>query len=94
MIVEKTYQCRVCGLHYSTEKEARSCQSKHQPKQQEYAYCEICGAGWQVGYLNPTWAVDNAKTCEKAHHDKGEVEDISLLTFWLSQGQRGKYYGP
>ena len=91
---ETHYTCRVCGTVWLTEQEAATCQARHKPLREEWAFCDICGAGWKVGHLNPNWADNHARECEAEHYKKGDVEEVAIQTFWFSNGQRGKYFEP
>lgn len=89
------YKCPVCQSSWSTQREAISCRNRHQVQTEEWYYCEVCGQGWNA---HAPWgkkgAADLARKCEQEHRDKGETEEVSRRTFFLSGGTRGRYYPP
>lgn len=95
MKVDTFYECPVCHSSWTTESEAISCRSRHPAIKRQWYTCEICGQGWNPqAHWGEKGAAELARKCEQKHKDKGEVEDVSRRTFFLSGGTQGRYYPP
>ncbi len=95
MKIETYYMCPVCTKEYWTQSEAIECRNSHPVVKKQIYYCEACGQGWNPDAIwGPKGAADRAGKCEQEHRDKGEFEEVSTRTFFLSGGRHGKYYGP
>lgn len=94
MRIDTFYQCPVCQSSKSTESEAIACRNNHPAIKKQWYTCEICGEGWNPAAWGERVAAERARACEQKHREKGEVEEASRLTFFLSGGRKGKYYPP
>lgn len=93
MKIEIFYECPICHCSYTTESEAIACRNRHPVIERQWAYCEICGQGWNMRtWWGEKWAIEEALKCEQRHKDKGETEEVGRRTFFLSGGKQGKYY--
>ncbi len=79
MKIVKYFICPVCGQSYTTSHEAVECRNSHEIKTEEWAYCEACRAGWNVGQLGES-AILKAKECERKHREKGEFKKVQDMT--------------
>ncbi|MFL0196974.1 hypothetical protein ACJDU8_15610 [Clostridium sp. WILCCON 0269] len=77
MKVIKYYICPICERSWTTSGEAIKCRNSHEIRTKEFAYCEACGAGWNVDHWGET-AIINAKECEKKHREDGNYEEIQF----------------
>jgi len=95
MRIDTFYQCPVCQKAWATEGEAIDCRNHHTAVKKQWYECEVCGAGWNPNaYWGESGAAERARVCELKHRERGEVEELSRMTFFSSGGLHGKYYPP
>ncbi|KLU66733.1 hypothetical protein DEAC_c14010 [Desulfosporosinus acididurans] len=93
MRIDTYYQCPVCQKAWETESKAIICRNQHPAIKKQWYTCGVCGAGWNPdAHWGEKGAAKQARTCEQKHQKKGEVEEVSRQTFFLSGGLQGKYY--
>lgn len=92
MKIETYYECPICHSSWPTRNEAITCRNQHPPIEKKWANCEVCGQGWNIAYWGEKQVAELARKCEQEHKDKGETEELSRVTFFLSGGTKGRYY--
>lgn len=90
MRTETIYKCPVCQSICSTHEAAKACRDSHHPIVEQWTYCEICGAGWNMDYHS----FGEAQDCERKHHEKGEADTVACRTFFISGGRFGYHTPP
>jgi len=94
MKIETYYECPICHSSWPTRSAAIACRNQHPVIEKRWANCEVCGQGWNIAYWGEKQAAELARKCEQEHEAKGETEELSRRTFFLSGGTKGKYYPP